>query len=107
MTGGPGPEEGHLVGRVQVPDHGLGSERQVGHEVLILRQGGSLNPEYLVLITITLYLGRGGVVHSGLDGDPLWRVEHHPEDAGIVLDPPDGVLHPLGQLLDLVIVFAL
>ena len=104
MTGGPGPEEGHLVGRVQVPDHGLGSERQVGHEVLILRQG-SLNTEYLA--TITLYLGRGGVVHSGLDWDPLRRVEHHPEDAGIVLDPPNCVLHPLGQLLDLVIVFAL
>ena len=42
VTGGPGPEEGHLVSRVQVPDHGLGSERQVGHEVLILRQGKSL-----------------------------------------------------------------
>ena len=46
VTGGPGPEEGHLVGRVQVPDHGLGSERQVGHEVLILRQGKSLNTSW-------------------------------------------------------------
>ena len=56
---------------------------------------------------VTQYLGGSGVVHGGLDGDPLRRVEHHPEDASIVLDPPDRVLHPLGQLLDFITVFAL
>ena len=56
---------------------------------------------------VTEYLGGSGVVHGGLDGDPLRRVEHHPEDASIVLDPPDRVLHPLGQLLDFITVFAL
>lgn len=56
---------------------------------------------------VTEYLGGGGVVHGGLDGDPLRGVEHHPEDAGVVLDPPDRVLHPLGQLLDFVIVLTL
>ena len=54
-----------------------------------------------------LYLGCGGVVHGGLDGDPLRGEEHHTEDAGPVLDPPDRVLHPLRQLLDLMIIFAL
>ena len=56
---------------------------------------------------VTQYLGGSGVVHGGLDGDPLRCVEHHPEDASIVLDPPDRVLHPLGQLLDFITVFAL
>ena len=39
MAGGPGPEEGHRVGGVQVPHHGPGGAGEAGHEVLILRIG--------------------------------------------------------------------
>ena len=40
VTAGPGPKEGHLVGGVQVPDHGLGRECELGDKMLILRQRG-------------------------------------------------------------------
>ena len=39
VAGGPGPEEGHRVGGVQVPHHGHGGAAEAGHEVLILRIG--------------------------------------------------------------------
>ena len=41
VAGGPGPEEGHRVGGVQVPHHGPGGAGEAGHEVLILRRGYS------------------------------------------------------------------
>ena len=59
------PEEGEVVGGVEVPHHGPGGGGQVGHEVLVL--------------------GRRGVVHRGPDGDPVRGVEHHPDDARTVL----------------------
>ena len=90
MRVGSDPEECHLVGGVEVPDHSLGCCCQGGHQALVL--------------------GSRGVVHRGLDGDTLRAVEHHSDDPAVVLhtsspsgsvlktqlchlNPPDNLIH--------------
>ena len=65
VTDRPQSEEGQLVGRVEVPHHRPRGRGEARHQLLLL-------------------CGRG-VVHGGLDGNPLGGVEHHSHHSAVFL----------------------